>query len=209
MRQRQKELHEERLNQLATNLEEHSDSYKVWEWTRYMTKTKLNRLILKTEDDKEIKMDEEKAEILTQHYSKSFVAEGVQPVLPIMESGLLFRRKIEVQEVEDAMATLRNKRAVGPDGIPGELIKYGGQIMAQHLDLLYNHIMEHDQSVQELKMGTLYILNKKGKGSLPEDTRPLVFLSAMRKVLSRVTLNRLLPGVNTFISPAQHAYRAG
>ena len=126
-----------------------------------------------------------------------------------MESGLLFRRKIEVQEVEDAIATLRNKRAVGPDGIPGELIKYGGQIMAQHLALLYNHIMEHDQSVQELKMGTLYILNKKGKGSLPEDTRPLVFLSAMRKVLSRVMLNRLLPGVSNVISHAQQAYRAG
>jgi hypothetical protein len=176
LRRRQTELQERRLSQLATKLEEHSESHKVWEWLRQIKKTQYSKLVIRLDDGTEVKRDEDKVDILTRHYRNVFVAANSEPVASIGEVVLPFDSRISADEVARAMATLRSQRAVGPDGIPGELVKYGGQALAQQLALFYNHVVEQNETVLELKQGYLYLLSKKGKGCRPEGTGVLLSL---------------------------------
>jgi hypothetical protein len=155
LRRRQTELQELRLSQLATKLEEHSESHKVWEWLRQIKKTQYSKLVIRLEDGTEVKRDEDKVDILTRHYRNVFVAANSEPVASIEDDVFPFDGRVSTEEVVRAVATLRNQRAVGPDGIPGELVKYGGPVLAQQLALFYSHIMEQSETVLELKQGYL------------------------------------------------------
>jgi hypothetical protein len=71
-----------------------------------------------------------------------------------------------------------------------------------------NGIFEKHEAIEELKEGYLYALNKPGKTRTAENTRPLVFLSITRKVLSSIVLHRISGKADEFLSLSQHAYRA-
>ena len=92
----------------------------------------------------------------------------------IGEEVLPFDSRVSSEEVARAVATLRSQRAVGPGGVPGELVKCGGPAVAQQLALLYSHIVEQSETVLELKQGYLYLLST--KGCRPEGTGVLLSL---------------------------------
>ena len=57
-------------------------------------------------------------------------------------------------------------------------------------------------------MGTLIVLQKPGKPKGPVDNlRPIVLLTALRKILSTITLNRIRPTVEKFLAPTQSGFR--
>ena len=90
----------------------------------------------------------------------------------------------------------------------GEAIKYGGEKCNEAIAELFNQIFEMHETIPELKTGHLFPMNKPLKPPIAEQTRPLVFLIALRKVLSTITLIRIMPAVERFVSLSQHAYRA-
>jgi hypothetical protein len=56
--------------------------------------------------------------------------------------------------VIEATKKLRNGRAVGPDGMPGELLKYGSTELHMQMAQIFNEMFEKGEDL-ELGQGTL------------------------------------------------------
>ena len=72
---------------------------------------------------------------------------------------------------------------------------------------ILNQIFEQGEDI-ELGRSTLIVLTKPGKPpDLLSSLRPIVLLNTIRKTLSRITLNRIRPIVERFLSPSQSGFR--
>jgi hypothetical protein len=116
-------------------------------------------------------------------------------------------RPIATNEVTRATNSLRNGRAVGPDGIAGELLKYGNETLHKEIADILNQKFTKGEDL-ELGRGTLIVLQKPGKPlGLLNNLRPIVLLNTLRKTLSLVALNRIRPTVELFLSDSQCGFR--
>ena len=61
----------------------------------------------------------------------------------------------------------------------------------------------------QLGLGILLPIPKHNKTKKFENTRPIILLSTIRKIISLITLNRLRPKIENYLSPSQAAYRKG
>ena len=114
---------------------------------------------------------------------------------------------ITTAEVTYSAGHLRNGRAVGPDGIQGELLKYGPTCLHNSLAEIFNKMFEEGGHL-DLGRGTLVVLPKPGKppGAL-SSLRPIVLLNTLRKSLSQIALRRMRPAVEAFLSESQCGFR--
>ena len=208
IRKRMQQLTEAKVEQLATEMEETKGNRRVFEIARVLTKHQNTLFSLYRRSNERIHETTEILKELTQHYSQFFTREGVMPLPQWRGQPRALEKIITGAEVTEAAKRLRNNRALGPDNIAGELLKYGGEEMHAELATAYNGVFEHHEQIAELTEGHLFPMNKPGKSKVVENTRPLVFLSITRKALSGIVLRRISEKANEFLSLSQHAYRA-
>ncbi len=113
---------------------------------------------------------------------------------------------ITVHEVKNATKRLKHSRATGIDNVPGEFLKYGGEMVHELLAHYLNDYVHKNQFCQEIHSGILVAINKPNKPRTVENTRAITVLTASRKTLSLIALQRALPQLITFISPSQSAF---
>jgi hypothetical protein len=102
---------------------------------------------------------------------------------------------------------VRIGRAAGPDGVPGELLKYSDILVHAHMAVIFNEMFEKGQDL-ELGRGTLIVLPKPGKPpGLLSSLRPIVLLTTLRKTLSLIVLERIRPAVEKFLPKSQSGFR--
>lgn len=208
LRERTKELDDQRLQSLATELETSKGNRRAYEVARIMSKNQNKPFSLYNDKGDKIYETGVMIKAITGFYSNFFARDGAEEIQPWRGEPRALTRMISTVEVTEAAKRLRNHRALGPDNISGELIKNGGKDLHQELSEVFNEIFTTHETIDELKEGYLYALNKPGKIRRAENTRPLVFLPAMRKVLSSIVLTRISYKAGQFLSLNQHAYRA-
>ena len=99
---------------------------------------------------------------------------------------------ITSSEVQYAASKLKNGKAVGPDEIPNELLKYAPPVFFQQYACLINRSFEGHEHVPSFTEGFLTPLQKPGKPKGPlKSLRPLCLLNGTRKLLSLITLHRI------------------
>ncbi|KAA3670290.1 uncharacterized protein DEA37_0004806, partial [Paragonimus westermani] len=98
----------------------------------------------------------------------------------------------DLLELQRAIGQLRNGKAAGEDGLPGEILKNGGPALERALLQLVHSIWEHEVMPQDFKDALIVPLFK-GKGSkqCTDSYRGISLLSCAGKVLARILLNRL------------------
>ena len=69
---------------------------------------------------------------------------------------------MRMEELETAMGQLRQGKAAGIDGIPTQILKYGGEQLNKSILLLFNAIMDTEQWPDIWSQGTILPLYKKG-----------------------------------------------
>ena len=144
------------------------------------------------------------------HYERFFNPGGAlkqDPVDPFGQYRGALAQPLTAAEVQVAMGTLRNGRAVGPDGIPGELLKYGGETPAEAAAKAVNSMFVLQKLLPQLGEGLLIPLNKPGKPTVPEHTRPITLLNTVRKAISMAILNRTNAKVDEFLPRSQCGFR--
>ena len=208
IRERIKELNEKRIEELANELENSKGNRKVFEVARILTKNQDTAFSLYDKNSDRIYETAVMMKAITAFYSGFFAREGATQIPQWRGEPRALTKIITGAEVTKAAKKLRNHRALGPDNIAGELIKYGGEEMHAELAKTFNGIFENHEAIEELKEGYLFALNKPGKTRTAENTRPLVFLSITRKVLSSIVLQRISRKSDNFLSLSQHASRA-
>ena len=212
MRQRIATLEKKRAEDLAKRLMENTGNRQLFEVQRLMSKKK--RLQLRLQDAEGNNYTEHKRMVkpLKEYYAAFFHREGDTPFSQWRGEARPLQRKVTAVEVSAGAKKLGNGRAMGPDLLAGELFKYGGTKVWEEVEKIVNGVFEKHEPLPELTMGYLFPLNKPdkpGKYKTADMTRPLIFLSVTRKILSNIVLSRITRAVNEFLSLGQHAYRAG
>ena len=95
-------------------------------------------------------------------------------------------------ETVQAIRSLKNNKSPGPDGIPSELIKEGGQPLHQHLHNLIKTVWHQEQIPAEWRTSDIVtIYKKKGDRSDCNNSRGISLLPTASKVLAKIMLMRL------------------
>ena len=129
------------------------------------------------------------------------LAEG--PALPIRTG------KITKIEIREALKSLKNGKAAGPDNIPAEAIKAGGDISISVMYNFMSEIWKEEELPEDWITGLLIKLSKKGNLSYCDNWRSIILLSIASKVLCRVLLNRTREAVDTKLREEQAGFRKG
>ena len=85
-----------------------------------------------------------------------------------------------------------NNKATGEYGIPAGLLKYGPDTLMKDIARVLSSIFEEHNDVINVRRSKLQPIPKPGKPEGPrKNLRPINLLNVIRKVLSRITLNRI------------------
>ena len=209
IKQRRKVLARQHMENLAEGLEGSSSTREAHEFARILKKNTTQRLIIIDADGSEIRKPRLQLREVTRFYEGFYRREGEEPLPEWIGEARELLVEVTMEEVASAAAELRNRRATGPDKLVSELLKYGGEDLHRELAELINQIFREHSSIEELKAGILFPLNKLKGDKVPANTRPVVFLVALRKILSTIVLRRIEAAVGVFLSINQHAYRRG
>jgi len=110
-------------------------------------------------------------------------------------------------EVSAAISSLKNNKASGPDNIPAELLKMGGEELSKVMYGLVNRIWNMEELPDQWLEGAILPLHKKGDKTECENYRGIALLNTAYKVFARVLFDRLSPRAETVIGDYQGGFR--
>jgi hypothetical protein len=100
-----------------------------------------------------------------------------------------------------------NRRAVGQDGIPSELLKYGNRNLHTQIAHNFTKILHQLQYPKEWKRGQIIALFKKGDKMDAGNYRTITINSSLAKLYSTVLTQRLQQYVDNQLCDAQFGFR--
>ena len=104
------------------------------EFYKYVKMRRGNRKIIPAIKDHSgtiITDSTEKANILNSYYSSVFCCDHCIPKIQLANSGETFI--INTKMIRKKLAKIGKSKSVGPDGVPGEILKLGGEAMTPFL----------------------------------------------------------------------------
>ena len=105
-------------------------------------------------------------------------------------------------EVVACIKSLKNNKSAGPDSIPSELLKHGGESLHQLLHELICEIWKQGDVPHKWKDALLITIYKnKGDKSLCGNSRGIALLSTAGKILTKLMLRRLVGNVSEELLP--------
>lgn len=113
-----------------------------------------------------------------------------------------------LEEIKDALKTLKNGKAPGKDNITAELLKVDLDTSARILYPLVQEIWINERSPTEWKRGVIVKLPKKGDTTNCNNWRGITLLSVPSKVVARIILNRIKMTVESRLRNEQAGFRA-
>ncbi|CAG9116303.1 unnamed protein product [Plutella xylostella] len=130
---------------------------------------------------------------------------GLLPQLPLATE---LDEPLSRDEIVTAIRQQQNKRAVGADLIPGELLKYGGEELHDLISELFVRMWEEERVPDDFKVSRIIALYKnKGDRSDCNSYRGISLLSAPGKAFARVLLNRLKQLSEKILPETQFGFR--
>ena len=211
-RKRLKLLESQRLDQLAERVEQYKGGAKMFAAIKVLkeegTSTKAP-LIVHDENGQTIQSEQEAANAIAGHFQGLFSAPDAEPLPMFDGTPRPLSRRITADEVFNVVRDMKSGKAIGPDGLPIEVLKAGGKEVAAFVAEVLNESYSLHKSVG-LGDGILRALQKAGKQAGPlANLRPIVLLTLLRKVLSLVVLRRIRDKVDIYLSASQAGFRRG
>ena len=115
---------------------------------------------------------------------------------------------VSFKEVEAAVSQMKNKKATGIDGVPGEVLKYGGVELLKWLHRLLGKVWDSERVPQDWKDAIVVSIYKnKGPRNDCNSYRGISLLSVVGKVLGRILVNRISDYVTNILPEAQCGFR--
>ena len=115
---------------------------------------------------------------------------------------------ILLNEVEHAVKKLKNNKGVGFDGIPGELLKNGGQELTKKMYEICNWIWTNEDIPRTWTKSVIITIPKKGDIQDCSNYRTISLISHSSKILLLIILNRLRAQLHCHLSEEQAGFRA-
>ena len=148
--------------------------------------------------------------IVEKHFKSHFNKEGIETIPKFIQPASRLRRRITAQEVKKVIQAMSNNKAAGKDRIPVELLKYACEELYEELAEILNGILETNDDDFKLGTGILIPLPKPKQPRGPvKKLRPIILFEVIRKVLSKILMDRTSNKINKYLSVNQSAYRRG
>ena len=96
-----------------------------------------------------------------------------------------------LQEVQQAVSSLKLSKARGIDDIPNECFKFAPPVLIENLLILYNMIAEQKVLPPKFNHGKVVLIHKKGPAEMLSNYRPLTVSISMYSIYSRMLNSRL------------------
>jgi len=119
--------------------------------------------------------------------------------------------ELEREEIRKILTRVRDGKAVGVDGIPGEAWKYGGERIEEWIWQVCNRIWRGEGWPRDWKEGVLIPIVKKGQGTRVEEYRGVTVMPTLYKVYATALAERLREEVEEggMLPPSQTGFRKG
>ena len=207
-----KEIEETEVEILLKDIEEKKDdSNKCYEAITTLKRRKLKKpLLIKNQETGYIAgTPKEQADIITRHFSNMLAPDSFKNNF-ISYKPCEMTTPFNSEEIEEAAHRLKNNKSTGIDEIKAELIKYAPTNVFKMIADIYNTTAKTGEHPEEITLGILTPLQKPGKPKgPPENLRPIILLSMLRKILTICLLKRIWARLKTKIPPNQAAYQPG
>ena len=213
MHQIQNKIHENQekeIDKVITEIEETKDNTKMYKAIKLLNRKPYENPYINDEEGKRITNEQDMYEAIRNHFQQHFFDPTAENIEPFEGNPKTLNRPITQEEIRCSINKMRNNRAPGFDNITIELIKYGTEDLVYIICDILNNIFEKHNEEAEIGKGVLITLPKpkKIKGPL-KHLRPIILLIILRKILSDITLNRIKPSTEKYLSQSQSAYRSG
>ena len=107
---------------------------------------------------------------------------------------------------------MKNNKAVGPDGIPNEFLKAGGDVLNNAITQLYNKIHEKETTPKSWDLGLMNILYK-GKGDISDmsNYRGITINNSISKLFANIMNSRITKFIERIglLGEFQNGFRKG
>lgn len=190
------------------NLEQKHDTFALHKKIKTTTGLgyRTNLSVLTDDSGNLVNSTEEKLNVWKEYVSKLFddvrnAKRGERQILP--------GPPITKQEVEKAMARMKNGKACGPDEIPVEMLKLFNEEGMDHLIKLFNTIYESGNLPEEWLTSTFIVLPKKPTVRKCEEYRTISLMSHTLKLFLKVIHERIYRKLETRITNTQFGFRNG
>ena len=98
---------------------------------------------------------------------------------------------ITQREISKSIKQLKNKKSAGPDRLLNEFFIHGEQVLLPYIEIIFTAILNNGYFPEDLSVGEIVPLHKKGSLNSVDNYRGITLLSAFGKLFTRVLNNRL------------------
>eukprot|EP00253_Pinus_taeda_P003190 PITA_03190 len=131
------------------------------------------------------------------------------PKLVTEEHNELLMSPIQAQEVDEAMAQLKEGKAPGPDGFTTTFFHAFWDLIKEEVWQVVEESRALRWLLPSLNSTFITLIPKEENSLTPEKFRPIALCNVLYKVISKVIANRLKPLLPMLISPEQSGYVEG
>jgi len=122
-------------------------------------------------------------------YFTSLYSSGTPLHIPQMNNHL--NASISLDEVEENIKKLKNRKANGVDRIPNELLKYGGAGVNEQIHILFNKILEEKVVPNSWTTSITVPIYKKGDKTDPKNYRGITLLNSLTKLFTSILKGKI------------------
>jgi hypothetical protein len=151
----------------------------------------------------------EKAIILNSYYASVFCCDRNIPEIKVTNQGET--SNINTKFIRKILAKIGRNKSVGQDGIPGEILKLGGEAMTPYLARLLEMSLNNATIPSEWKKVTVFPIYKGDDRSAVSNSRPISLTSVVFKQMEHViaAYMRQVWDKNDWLYGGQHGFRPG
>jgi hypothetical protein len=155
----------------------------------------------------------DKANLLNSYFNSVFTtydsAPPSTPYPPPTSTPRLSNIQLTVANVTKALKSLVPKKACGPDGIPGMLLKSTAEVIAPSLCHLFNLSLSLGSVPASWKRANVTPVFKRDDPSVAANYRPISLLCIVSKTLERCIFNHCYPHLSASLYHLQHGFLKG
>ena len=208
-----KKIEEDQLDKKMENLEKCKDEntkyFYVLREMQNEDKNKKASIIVKDEQGNAPGSNKEKIKVIQDYFQKTLAPGDMEDeFLSVPPCDM--QEKFTAEEIQRIAKRLNNNKAAGPDKLHAEYIKHAPIEIFEQIADIYNDTACTGDIPLSLVHGLLYPIQKPGKKKgPPENLRPIILLSILRKILTIALLQRIWDRLASKIPKSQAAYQEG
>ncbi|KAI2645161.1 RNA-directed DNA polymerase from mobile element jockey [Labeo rohita] len=115
---------------------------------------------------------------------------------------------IQPAEVTRILCKINTRKAAGPDGIPGRVLRVCAAELGEVFTNIFNLSLLKCTVPTCLKTSIIVPVPKHAASTSPNDYRPIALTSVIMKSMERLVLHRIKADLSPTLDPDQYAYRA-